>query len=363
MYITQDDLSKNSGYAFRVDRLRRAMEKAGAAVEVVGLSLGRPAIESTVVQLRSPLGRLWTLFAGLFRRADYAVITSIGAPYNGIYAWLLRLFGKRVIYDLHDPVLYSLTEVFGKGPLMRVALPYLAFSEHLIDRAAVATVAASPSAIDLYKQRRWHGPMKLAYNVRDIPTGTHEGRSIREPFAWTDATIVVYVGGLQRGVRGVEQQLAAITEARGRSAPVVLLMLGFRMLGMRDGAYFEKLGRPLIEENALHILDDVPPAEMAKILQQCDVAISSEPIGYLMQSKYFDYLCNGVRVVAIDDNRDLIRAFGNLVDTYDGSTAALADYLAGRPARLAEAQIEQARYVTRELDRMADSAVREILAH
>ena len=135
------------------------------------------------------------------------------------------------------------------------------------------------------------------------------------------------------------------------------------MLGLRDGTYFEELGRSLIHDNALQILDDVPPAEMTTVLQQCDVAVSSEPVDYLMQSKYFDYLCNGVRVVAINDNRDLTRTFGSLVDTYDGTTSGLASYLAGRPARMTGAQAQQARDLTRELDVMADVAFAEILSH
>lgn len=360
VYVTQDDLSKNSGYAFRVDRLRRAFEKAGASVEVVGFSSKSPAIVSTVIHAHPPFGRAWALYQGLVKPADYAVITSIGAPYNGIYALLLRLTGKRVIYDLHDPVLFSLPEVFGKGPLMRIALQLVGYSERLIDRAATSTIAASPSAVNLYKQRLWRGPIKLGYNVRHGSIGDSEAQDIRKRFGWQNATIVIYIGGLQRGVRGLEQQVAAVIEARRRGAPIVLLLVGFKMLGFRD-TLLERLGEKLVTDGALRIVGDVPPAELAGILGQCDVAVSSEPVGYLMQSKYFDYLSNGVRVVAADDGRDLIQAFGSLVDTYDGTVTGLANYLAGRPQRMTEEQTTVARATTRALDALADSACSEIL--
>lgn len=361
VYITQDDLSKHSGYAFRVDRLRRAFEEACASVEIVGFASKEAVIEATVVRSAAAYGRAWALWQGLVKPADFAVITSIGAPYNGIYSLLLRLAGKCVIYDLHDPVLFSLPEAFGKGTMMSVALPFVALSEMLVDRSAIATIAASPSAIRLYKKQRWRGPMKLAYNVRAVLAGSRKTQDIRRRYGWEHATIVVYAGGLQRGVRGLEQQVAAVTGARSRGAPVVLLLVGFKMLGRHSG-FFEELGEKLIHENALQMLGDVPPAELAGILQQCDVAVSSEPISYLMQSKYFDYLCYGVRVVAVDDGRDLADVFGELIDRYDGTTLGLTDYLAGQPRRMTEAQTMRAREITRALDTLADTACFEVLA-
>lgn len=357
LYVTQDDLSNNSGYAFRVDRLRRAIEKAGAEVEVLGFSSGAPVIGCTALRSGSLLRRLWPLYQGLVRPADCVVITSIGAPYNGVYALLLRFLGKRVVYDLHDPVLYSLTELFGNGVLMRIAMRFIALSERLVDLAATATIASSPMGMELYKKGHWHGPLRLAYNIRgDTDDNAHEETSIREEFDWQESTIVVYVGGLQRSVRGLEQQIEAVIEARKRGADTVLLLVGFG-----DRAYFESLGRSLTCDSSLRVLENVPPRQLESVLRQCDVAISSEPIGYLMQSKYFDYLSSGVRIVAVDDDRDLIRTFGELVDRYDGTAAGLTGYLAGRPRRLADAQAMQARALISSLDGMSNESLSEIV--
>src|SRR6516164_2620791 len=95
VYVTQDDLSRNSGYAFRVDRLRRIVEAAGHTVEIVGFCTGDPVIQSDCRRPASPLRRPWPLVQGLIRPSARAVITPIGAKYNGVYALMLRLLGKR----------------------------------------------------------------------------------------------------------------------------------------------------------------------------------------------------------------------------------------------------------------------------
>lgn len=353
LYVAQDDLSKNSGYAFRVDRIRRALEAAGCTVTVFGFCSDVPVIPCAARRSRSPLRRLWPYWQGLVRYADCVVITSIGAPYNGLYALALRLAGKRVIYDMHDPVIYSLPELFGRGLPMLLAMHWIRLSERLLDRTAVAAIASSRRAAELYAAWGWRGPIRVAYNIRtDARAPALAGSPLREEFGWRDSTVVVYAGGWQRNVRGLERQIAAATEARTRGADVVVLLVGFG-----DRVYFERLGARLIAAGALRFLDDVPPERLDGILQECDVALSCEPVGYLMQSKYFDYLCCGVRVAAIDDGRDVIEAFGALVERFDGTVAGLAEYLAGAPERLAIDEVTCARAVTHALDRTTDDAV------
>lgn len=354
LYVTQDDLSKNSGYAFRVDRIRRAFERAGARVEVIGYCSERPVIACTAIRSRSRLRRLWPLWKGLMSAGDCIVITSIGAPYNGLYALVARALGKRVIYDVHDPVQFVLPELFGTGPLMRLAMPVVALSEALVGIAADGTITASASAKEVYAKRKWSGTIGLAYNIRAesaVPAAHDTGLRMR--FGWENATIVVYVGGLQRNVRGIERQIEALAAARAQGVDVALLLLGYG-----DRAYFESLGRSLAEQGALRFLGDVSPAHMRDILQQCDVAVSCEPIGYLMPSKYFDYVTCGVRVVAIDDNRDVVQSLGQFTELYDGSTQSLVRYFSRKPRRMTEQQTACARQYVKRLDRMTDEIVR-----
>ncbi len=356
LYVAQDDLSLNSGYAFRVDRIRRALESAGCAVTVFGFCSDTPVIPCIVRQSRSSLRRLWPFWQGFVRSADCVVVTSVGAPYNGLYAMMLRLIGKRVIYDMHDPVIYSLPELFGRGLPMRLAMRWIRVSEWLLDLASIATIASSRRGGELYRAWGWRGPIDVGYNIRaDADVSPTAGPLVRTEFGWSGATVVVYAGGLQRSLRGLERQIEAVIEARVRGADVVLLLVGFG-----DRPYFERLGAPLIATGALRFVEDVPPERLASILQECDVALSCEPIGYLMQSKYFDYMCSGVRVASVDDGRDLIEAFGALVERFDGTLGGLADYLVGAPRRLTDDEVARARSVTRALDRATDEAVARI---
>ncbi|HET9096096.1 MAG TPA: glycosyltransferase [Candidatus Baltobacteraceae bacterium] len=353
LYVAQDDLSKNSGYAYRVDRLRRAMENAGAAVTVLGYCSGAPAIECTCTKSRL-FRRLWPLWKGLATPASGAVISSIGAPYNGIYALLLRLSGKTVIYDAHDLVQYVLPATFGKH--WAIATPWIALSERLVGVAAAVTITASPTAREFYA-KRYGGFVRLMYNIRgnNAPAPLVR-RDIRKEFGWQSATIIVYAGGLQRGVRGIERQFEAVAAARARGMNVVLLLLGYGERG-----YFESLGAALLREGSLRFIDHVAPEMMGGILRQCDVAVSAEPIGYLLPSKYFDYVASGVRVVAIDDNRDVIRALGEFVARYDGSTEGLVQYLTQGVERMDVASVERGRALIRSLDGMADKIATEIV--
>jgi len=357
LYVTQDDLAKNSGYAFRVDRIRRALETAGCAVTVLGFASGAPAIVCVARRTRSPLRRLRAYLDGLVRPGDCVVITSVGAPYNGLYALALRLAGKRVIYDMHDPVVFSLPELFGRGWAMGLAMRWIDAAERLLDRMADGAIASSRRAAELYAAWGWRGPIQVAYNIRaDRGAAPAVGARLRERFAWSGSTVVVYAGGWQRNVRGLERQVAAAIGARKRGADVVLVLIGFG-----ERAYFERLGAPLIAAGALRFLDDVPPGRLEGVLQECDLAVSCEPVGYLMQSKYFDYLNCGVRVAAVDDGRDLVDTFGNLVDRFDGTEAALTDYLTGAPRRLDDDEVTRARALTRALDRASDDAVAVIV--
>lgn len=355
LYVAQDDLSKNSGYAFRVDRVRRALVAAGCDVEVLGFCASEPVIACVALRSGSPLRRLWPFWQGLVRPADCVVVSSVGAPYNGLYAVVQRLFGRRVIYDMHDPVVYSLPELFGRGPAMRLAMHWIRTSERLLDRACTATIASSRRGAELYRAWGWRGRIGVAYNIRsDAAIPTRADAALRAEFGWRDSTVVVYAGGWQRNVRGLERQIEAAIGARARGADVVLLLVGFG-----DRRYFEDLGAPLMPAGALRFIDDVPPDRLVDILQECDVALSCEPVGYLMQSKYFDYLCSGVRVAAIDDGRDLIDAFGSLVERLDGTTSGLIEYLAARPGRLSEDEAARARALTLALDRATDVDVAE----
>jgi hypothetical protein len=358
VYVTQDDLSKNSGYVFRVDRLRRAIEAAGHSVEVVGFSSGEPVIESTVRRSTSPMRRLWPLLAGLLRPADCVVITSIGAPYNGIYSVVQRLLGRRVVYDCHDPVLATVPRLYNLGILRPLIMRYIAFSEYIVARCADVTFAAAPSQAQELRALHDGRSVVLFYNIGPSSNGYRAPATrIREEAGWGDATVVVYAGGLQPIVRGIEPQVEAVRRARAAGVRVSMLVLGF---GNR--LFVERLAGSLISDGTVRIEDDVPPDQLRAALEQCDVAISSDPWRYGMQSKIFDYLRSGVRVFAIDDDRDVVRTFPSLVQRYDGTVDDLVRVLMRRPNRLSETERIQATELIASMERASHEEVSRAFA-
>lgn len=319
-YVSQDDLSKHSGYTYRVERIANAMRDLGHRVTVVGFATKTPAIEAQWVRLGWKLGRIVAVFNAFFRQSDAVVITSMGAPYNGWFALAVRMTGRDVLYDSQDPVIEILVALLGKHGYMRPSLAYFRVLERLMDRCAVATLVAGPMEIELLRARDWRGPLRTYYNINEAALAAPEPASdlpIRP--GWEKAAIVVYVGGLQREMRGIEAQIEAVALARDKGADVRMLLLGFG-----ERAYFEAKAAELLLQDAAAFVSDVPYERLLRVLSTCDFAVSSEPLRYGAQTKMFDYVATGVQLIAVDDDRDVTRMFGDLVALYDGTTADLA---------------------------------------
>ena len=343
-YVTQDDLAKNSGYAHRAERIAAAMREMGHRVTIVGFATGTPVIEASVVRLPGIVGRIAALTMGLFSESDLIVIASVGALYNGWYALLLHTTGRALIYDAHDPVLETLEDLHGDSPLLKMVKPYLALLERLIDRYAVATLVAGPMEINVLRARGWKGPLFLVYNINEAALAFDEPRLETVRPGWDSATVVIYVGGLQREMRGIERQIEAVALARDRRADVRLMLVGFG-----DRAYFESRAADLILQNSAAIVADMPYYRLLLLLSSCDIAVSSEPIRHGMQTKMFDYIATGVQLISIDDGRDVTSTFSDLVLRYDGSIEQLADLFVRLAADGAGKDRAQRRQAGREL--------------
>jgi glycosyltransferase involved in cell wall biosynthesis len=352
LYVAQDDLSRNSGYAFRIDRLRKAIEAAGHEVRVIGFRSSEQAIACDSIRSVSRFRRLWPLMQGLARKSDCVVITSIGAPYNGVYSLLLRLLGRQVVYDCHDPVLASLPKLYNMGIFTKMLLTYVSFSEHLVGRLASETFSAGRRLAAMLRSGNPHRRVSIFYNIGRSAPLIVTRLGIRARLGWGAATILVYIGGLQREIRGLEPQIKAVERARSLGHDVRMLLVGFG-----DRPYFETLGKELIRQDALQILHDMPHEDLMALLAECDVAVSSDPWPYGMQSKMFDYLRSGVRIIAIDDDRDMVREFGKLLTLYDGSVDALAGILGDGPTRLTEAEWREGLHTIESMEHASQEAV------
>jgi glycosyltransferase involved in cell wall biosynthesis len=355
--VTAEDLSKNSGYAFRVDAMRKAIEAAGHEAEVVGFRSKDAAIPCISIRSTSPLRRLFPLVQGIVRKSDCVVITSVGAPYNGLYAFLLRLIGKSVLYDCHDPVTDVVPMLWNLGILGKPIVSYIGWSERLIGKIATATFAGGPLFAQMLREAGWQSPILLFYNLgRAGEAGPSEAGDFRETLGWTGSTVLVYAGGFQN-TRGLQQQIEAVTLARERGHDVRMLLVGFG-----DRAAVEASAGRLIAEGALHVETDVPPERLRRMLEACDVAVSSEPFRCGLQSKMLDYVRSGVRIVAIDDDRDIVRTFGELVIRYDGTTSGLAEVVARPPQRLSESERRAGSEIVESMQRTSSESVARVLA-
>lgn len=344
--ITQEDLAKPCGYNRRIAFIAETLVQSGAEVTTVGWSGdGAPIAAGDVVVAggRRALGKASALARGfavaMERSATHVLIASIGAPYNGPFAWLLRAAGIRVIFDCQDPVLRMLGLLFGRSLPMRVALAWVAISQRLLDAAVSATFAAGPSLERMLRDEGWRGPILRVLNVHGSGDAADAADpSVRSRRGWENAKIVVYAGGLQRW-RGLDMQIEAVALARARGADVRLMLVGF---GDRAGCerYARECG--LAADSAV-VLDPVQPAQLYAVLAACDFAVSSEDVRYGMQSKIFDYLANGVRVLSIDDGRDINQYFGEFFRYFDGSADGLANLLIELDGRMTQAERDAAR--------------------
>ena len=351
LIVTQDDLAVFSGYSRRIGFIADSARRLGLEVVVIGFASRDPAIRAHTLHGAGIRGRLRALALGLdfaFRRRPRTVVlTSVGAPYHALYAIALTALGCRVVYDCHDPVVEIWGEIFSHDRRLMALHPWIVAMERLMDRVASRTIVPSRATEEQLHLRGWRGPIARVYNVHGIADPGMPGPAplvLRSLEGWQDATIVQYVGGLQRGLRGLEDQFAALALARAQGVNVRFVVIGFG-----DEAYVRQLARPLQRDDAVRIFTAMPPGPLRALSAQCDVAISSEAIGYGVQSKFFEALDQGIRVVAIDDGRVLSTLFGDLLTYYDGSPSDLARVLAERPRPLTELERIRAREILQRL--------------
>jgi glycosyltransferase involved in cell wall biosynthesis len=344
--IAQEDLARACGSTMRTQFAAEALVRAGASVTTVGWATGKPLIESGDVVVaggRGAIGKLRAIVAGLGlarRGATHVMLTSIGAPYNGFVAWWLCRRGVKVVYDAHDPVPDAIVLVFGSGALVRLGMPLVALSQRLLDRSTSVTFAAGgPRFEGRLRAHGWRGEILPVLNVHGLVDGrTPPDRTLRSRLGWNGAKIVIYAGGLQRW-RGLTTQIDAVALARARGADVRMILNGF-FDQMDYASYARARG---LGEDAIAVFPALLPADaLHGMLAACDFVVSSERVDYITQSKVCDALANGVRVVSIDDGRDINAFFGDLFAYYDGTPQDLARVLAECEGRMTDGECETA---------------------
>lgn len=331
------DLSVNNGFTGLIDYQATLLRDAGHQVTVVGMASKQPVVTNDVHWVRGNGARTQAKTAleiirySARHRPDLVILTQAGAPLVAPIVTALRTLSIPLVYDCMDPVIEVIRSGIGPGPLFYTLKPWLILSHFIIDRSVSATLSVSPGLDEILRHRGWRGPILRFYNIHGTRLIGERGRSGIRVDDWENATILVYAGGLQRGFRGLEDQIRAVALASQAGANIRFLMVGYG-----DPAPFEEMARACGISNLVKILPDVNPSVLGDILADCDVAVSNS-LHYALPSKIFEYINNGVHIVSVDDGNDVNTLCAEFVELYDGTidgmAAALRKVALGRSSK------------------------------
>ena len=194
----------------------------------------------------------------------------IGQPARGLRR---RRRGQRIVFDLFDPVLLELREMYGTNPNARQRVHVLAEWWRL--RRALTTgdlfLCATPQQRELYPA--------VAERIVEVPFGAEQNA----PHAAVRDNVIVWGGGLWPWL-DPETATAAVAKVNAEGVSAVLLFLGRNRPG---GAV---------------ISDWVPYAERLDPIAKCKVAImlhhDTPEARYSIRTRFFDALAASVPVVA-----------------------------------------------------------------
>jgi glycosyltransferase involved in cell wall biosynthesis len=235
-----------------------------------------------------------------------------------------------------DPPVEILPLLYPSMPLTRVLTALLSLSERLVNWACAATLSVSSGVDELLRGRGWQKPILRFYNIHGtLAAAELPDPAVRSESGWDDATIVVYAGALQPGIRGIEEQLRAIARIPPEYNVRMLLV------GHGPGDVFHPLIKSLGIEERVRFLGSVDPKRLSAILSACDTAVFKS-LSYALPSKVFEYVAHGLRIVSMEGATDVNVVLGRFVTTYDGTDEGLARALAS-PSSSRGYTIEDAR--------------------
>lgn len=319
------DLSRNDGYTGHLQYLLSILREEGHTYLLTGLRSKSVHKRRTdvLVEGTDVLAQLMCASLAVEKarhwEPDIFLFTQAGSLFNGVLSSLVRLMKIPLIYDCLDPAPETFLLTF-KRSINYAFQPWLKLSERLIDAGATATLSVSPGLDSILRTRGWKGPIFRFYNVHNTFLFGQPGKSkLRERAGWQSSTILVYAGGLQEQVRGLEDQLRAVAMAVQLGANVKFVIVGSSGSPKPFQQQSSKLG---IDDSVL-FLDPVRPSELADILSDCDVAVSNS-LAYALPSKIFEYFNNGVHIISVKGPNDVNELFKDYVELYDGSIADLA---------------------------------------
>ncbi len=203
---------------------------------------------------------------------------------------LLKLFGKRVIYDVHEDISQDILSknyipAFLRKPVAGIA----GFTEHITSKVFDGIVAATPAIAKHF------APSKTV-TVQNFPILNDAASSTGRPYC-ERSFIVTYVGGITR-VRGIEEMVRAVAMVPQSMNPKLVLAAEFQPPEL------EREVKQLPGWDRVDFLGWRSTEEVASILGQARVGlVLFHPIPNHMEAqphKFFDYMSAGIPLIVSD---------------------------------------------------------------
>ena len=326
----------------------RTLLDAGFSTALVAADIGRspyPGLPTLLIQ--RPSGRLMRMLLGPWRvlmvgASLKAVVYHLHDPELIPVGLLLKLLGKRVVYDVHENLP---KQVLGKRWLPRWLRPLAARMATLIERVADsffdAIVVANETSLARFRNRR----TVLVRNYADV---REFARSVPETAYRDRQPLIAYVGAISRE-RGLLQMVDAMAMVRD---PDARLVLAGPMPEDLNDVVAQRSGWDRVVAAGWHSRTAVQD-----LLAQSRIGIAVlHPLpNYLdnYPSKLFEYMASGIPSIVSDFPlwREVIEEAdcGVVVDPLDPRRIAAAiDELLADPDR-AEAAGQRGRVATHEM--------------
>lgn len=255
--------------------------------DVVGDRMAGPGIRA--FHLAEELGKHFDtklVAKGWPRDAMRTADVLIGQPSRG-FRRMRR--GQRIIFDLFDPVLLELRELYGEHPTTRQQLHVMA-ERYRLNRAlrtGDALICATPQQRELYARG--------ADRLIEVPFGVEQD----VPRSSTRKNVVVWGGGTWKWL-DPETAVEAVARVNASGIDARLLFLGLTRPDAAGAAIpMERLTtHPYVSANA----EWVPYRERFAALSSSKVAImlhrDTREAKYSIRTRFFDAIAAGIPVIA-----------------------------------------------------------------
>lgn len=295
-----------------------------------------------------------SLFEIAVRRPDVLLLFSFGNVFNPFIALFAKLFGISIVYDCQDPPVEISRALYGSNLATAIIPKAIEFCDPLLARCVDVTFSVSPGLDEILRSRGWNAPIYRIYNLpANDPSENVEYAQYRLPSEWAGARVLIYAGGIQPKIRGLEMQLEGLSLGRKRGLNIKLFVAGWG-----DRKPFLNLAKALGIGQHVVFSPPLPRHVLQSALMQCDFAVV-DTLYYALPTKVFEYVSRGVYLLCSAQSRDVADAFSGLCAVYDGSPESLVHAIATMGRK--RASTEKIRELFTGFQRTNDKSIAEAL--